>query len=382
MLPLKMTVTSSAARRVRQLPQLPPKSSTVEQALVAEERVRQLQMRVHSNRVPAASTSSQQDLDRSLKNKRELYKDQRRSSENVSHKSSDSDVSDVSAISRTSSASRISSTSYMSIQSERPRGRFRPPHDEEHQQAVGKTVDRQKEASACKKSGKAGSSIQRSVETGMAVEYPRGGSAMNRQASRESTDGSMNRYSSEGNLIFSGMRLGADSQFSDFLDGLGPGQLVGRQTLATPAMGDVQIGLMDKKGQLEVEVIRARGLTPKPGSKSLPAPYVKVYLLDNGTCKAKKKTKIARKTLEPLYQQHLLFDESPQGKVLQVIVWGDYGRLDHKCFMGVAQILLEELDLSSTVIGWYKLFPPSSLVDPTLAPLTRLASQTSLDSSG
>jgi len=38
-------------------------------------------------------------------------------------------------------------------------------------------------------------------------------------------------------LIFSGMRLGADSQFSDFLDGLGPAQLVGRQTLATPAMG-------------------------------------------------------------------------------------------------------------------------------------------------
>ncbi|XP_058506901.1 regulating synaptic membrane exocytosis protein 1-like isoform X6 [Solea solea] len=441
---LSSSVTSSSARKVRQLPQLPPKSSTVEQALVAEERVRQLQMRVHSNRVSAASTSSQQDLDRALKNKRELYKDQRRSSENVSHKSSDSDVSDVSAISRTSSASRISSTSYMSIQSERPRGRFsramratgrhmmkstsvsgeiygmehtdgsqsdtalgslgsgikkrrsslsqrvvailpsrrsRSTSQLSQTEAAGKAVDRQKEASTGKK-GKGSSSIQRSVETGMAVEYPRGGSAMNRQASRESTDGSMNSYSSEGNLIFSGMRLGADSQFSDFLDGLGPGQLVGRQTLATPAMGDVQIGLMDKKGQLEVEVIRARGLTPKPGSKSLPAPYVKVYLLDNGTCKAKKKTKIARKTLEPLYQQHLLFEESPQGKVLQVIVWGDYGRLDHKCFMGVAQILLEELDLSSTVIGWYKLFPPSSLVDPTLAPLTRLASQTSLDSSG
>ncbi|XP_016892670.1 regulating synaptic membrane exocytosis protein 1 isoform X1 [Cynoglossus semilaevis] len=444
---LSSSVMSSSARKVRQLPQLPPKSNTAEQALVAEERVRQLQMRVHSNRVSAANPSSQQDLDRALKNKRDLYKDQRRrSSENVSHKSSDSDVSDVSAISRTSSASRISSTSYMSIQSERPRGRFsrairatgrhiikstsvsgeiygmehadgsqsdtalgslgsgikkrrsslsqrvvailpsrrsRSTSQLSQTEAAGKAVDRQKEASAGKKVGKAGSStIQRSVETGMAVEYPRGGSAMNRQASRESTDGSMNSYSSEGNLIFSGMRLGADSQFSDFLDGLGPGQLVGRQTLATPAMGDVQIGLMDKKGQLEVEVIRARGLTPKSGSKSLPAPYVKVYLLDNGTCKAKKKTKIARKTLEPLYQQHLLFEESPQGKVLQVIVWGDYGRLDHKCFMGVAQILLEELDLSSTVIGWYKLFPPSSLVDPTLAPLTRLASQTSLDSSG
>ncbi|XP_074503072.1 regulating synaptic membrane exocytosis protein 1-like isoform X24 [Sebastes fasciatus] len=444
---LSSSVTSSSARRVRQLPQLPPKSSTVEQALVAEECVRQLQMRVHSNRASAATTtSSQQDLDRALKNKRELYKDQRRSSENVSHKSSDSDVSDVSAISRTSSASRISSTSYMSIQSERPRGRFsramratgrhmmkstsvsgeiygmehtdgsqsdtalgslgsgikkrrsslsqrvvailpsrrsRSTSQLSQTEAAGKKAERQK-APTGKKVGKGNvsSSIQRSVETGMAVEYPRGGSGMNRQASRESTDGSMNSYSSEGNLIFSGMRLGADSQFSDFLDGLGPGQLVGRQTLATPAMGDVQIGLMDKKGQLEVEVIRARGLNSKPGSKSLPAPYVKVYLLDNGTCKAKKKTKIARKTLEPLYQQHLLFEESPQGKVLQVIVWGDYGRLDHKCFMGVAQILLEELDLSSTVIGWYKLFPPSSLVDPTLAPLTRLASQTSLDSSG
>uniref|UniRef100_A0AAQ4QJX6 Regulating synaptic membrane exocytosis 1 n=1 Tax=Gasterosteus aculeatus aculeatus TaxID=481459 RepID=A0AAQ4QJX6_GASAC len=391
----------------------------------------------------------------------QLYKDQRRSTENVSHKSSDSDVSDVSAISRTSSASRLSSTSYMSIQSERPRGRFRCAHLHTHTNlvtlpfpsvlflitvhfglthmigramratgrhmlkstsvsgeiygmehvdgsqsdtALGSGIKKRRSSlsqrvvailpsrrsrstsqlsQTGKKVGKGGSSsIQRSVETGMAVEYPRGGSSMNRQASRESTDGSMNSYSSEGNLIFSGMRLGADSQFSDFLDGLGPGQLVGRQTLATPAMGDVQIGLMDKKGQLEVEVIRARGLTSKPGSKSLPAPYVKVYLLDTGTCKAKKKTKIARKTLEPLYQQHLLFEESPQGKVLQVIVWGDYGRLDHKCFMGVAQILLEELDLSSTVIGWYKLFPPSSLVDPTLAPLTRLASQTSLDSSG
>lgn len=169
--------------------------------------------------------------------------------------------------------------------------------------------------------------------------------------------------------------------------------------------GDIQIGMMEKKGQLEVEVIRARGLVQKPGSKSLPgenltdleiqksnwslppsqdithtllaylihtrcsgkssvytpcrnllcafpshediiiceiwsrsswrvtmpltnsffivlslpsAPYVKVYLLNNGAYVAKKKTKIARKTLDPLYQQALLFEESPQGKVLQV----------------------------------------------------------------
>ncbi|XP_036380964.1 regulating synaptic membrane exocytosis protein 1 isoform X11 [Megalops cyprinoides] len=405
------TGTPTSGRRGRQLPQVPLKSSSIEQALAVEERARQLQMKVHSYRTSTTSSSSQ-DLEMELKNKRELYKEQRRSSDNVSAKSSDSDISDVSA---------------MSIQSERPRGRIsrqmRPSGRSmlkstsvsgeiySHERTDGSQSDTalgtlgsggkkrrsslsarvvaivgsrrsrstsqlsQTEAANKKSKGQ----IQRSQETGMAVEYPR--NTMARQASRDSTNGSMNSYNSEGNLIFSGVRLGADSQFSDFLDGLGPAQLVGRQTLATPAIGDIQIGMMDKKGQLEVEVIRARGLTQKPGSKSLPAPYVKVYLLDNGAYVAKKKTKIARKTLDPLYQQALLFEESPQGKVLQVIVWGDYGRMDHKCFMGVAQILLEELDLSSTVIGWYKLFPPSSLVDPTLASLTRRASQSSLESS-
>lgn len=221
------------------------------------------------------------------------------------------------------------------------------------------------------------SNIRRSTETGVAVEMR---SRVPRQGSRESTDGSTNSNSSDGTFIFPTTRLGAESQFSDFLDGLGPAQIVGRQTLATPPMGDVHIAIMDRSGQLEVEVIEARGLTPKPGSKSLPATYIKVYLLENGACLAKKKTKVAKKTCDPLYQQALLFDEGPQGKVLQVIVWGDYGRMDHKCFMGMAQIMLDELDLSAAVTGWYKLFPTSSVADPTLGSLTRRLSQSSLES--
>lgn len=221
------------------------------------------------------------------------------------------------------------------------------------------------------------SNIRRSTETGVAVEMR---SRVPRQGSRESTDGSTNSNSSDGTFIFPTTRLGAESQFSDFLDGLGPAQIVGRQTLATPPMGDVHIAIMDRSGQLEVEVIEARGLTPKPGSKSLPATYIKVYLLENGACLAKKKTKVAKKTCDPLYQQALLFDEGPQGKVLQVIVWGDYGRMDHKCFMGMAQIMLDELDLSAAVTGWYKLFPTSSVADSTLGSLTRRLSQSSLES--
>ncbi|KAM7097744.1 regulating synaptic membrane exocytosis protein 3 isoform 1-T3 [Molossus nigricans] len=221
------------------------------------------------------------------------------------------------------------------------------------------------------------SNIRRSTETGIAVEMR---SRVTRQGSRESTDGSTNSNSSDGTFIFPTTRLGPESQFSDFLDGLGPAQIVGRQTLATPPMGDVHIAIMDRSGQLEVEVMEARGLTPKPGSKSLPATYIKVYLLENGACLAKKKTKVAKKTCDPLYQQALLFDEGPQGKVLQVIVWGDYGRMDHKCFMGMAQIMLDELDLSAAVTGWYKLFPTSSVADSTLGSLTRRLSQSSLES--
>ncbi|KAL3980963.1 cell adhesion molecule 4 [Sarotherodon galilaeus] len=445
------TSTPMSSRRGRQLPQLPPTGkdrkdgdegtepceedtdspSWTNSGMDMEERTRQMKLKMNKYKQGAGS-DSRLEQDYHKRSGRDP-----RASDNLSAKSSDSDVSDVSAVSRTSSASRFSSTSYMSVQSERPQGNrkirdfaskmknrqmgssgginmtkstsisgdmcnLEKTDGSQSDTAVGTvgTDDKKRRSSIGAKmqamvgmsrksrstsqlsqteagGKKLRSTIQRSTETGLAVEMR---SRMTRQASRESTDGSMNSYSSEGNLIFPGVRLSSDAQFSDFLDGLGPAQLVGRQTLATPPMGDIQISMAEKKGALEVEVIRARGLVGKPGSKALPAPYVKVYLLENGVCIAKKKTKVARKTLDPLYQQQLPFEESPGGKVLQVIVWGDYGRMDHKSFMGAVQILLDELDLSNMVIGWYKLFPPSSLVDPTLAPLTRRASQSSLDS--
>ncbi|XP_056618334.1 regulating synaptic membrane exocytosis protein 2 isoform X17 [Triplophysa dalaica] len=439
------TDTPANSRRGRQLPQLPAKGTLERKgrdeepepcsedtdshsrinsgALDVEERTREMKLKMNKYK---QGTGSDSRLEQDYQSKRSGRDPHR--GENLSAKSSDSDVSDVSAVSRTSSASRFSSMSYISVQSERPRGSRKirqtgaaPGGNMTKSTSIGGdmcslektdgsqsdtavslvgTVDKKRRSSIGAKMAavvglsrksrsasqlsqteaggkKLRSTIQRSTETGLAVEMR---SRMTRQASRESTDGSMNSYSSEGNLIFPGVRLSSESQFSDFLDGLGPAQLVGRQTLATPPMGDIQIGMVEKKGALEVEVIRARGLVGKTGSKSLPAPYVKVYLLENGACIAKKKTKVARKTLDPLYQQQLSFEDAPGGKILQIIVWGDYGRMDHKSFMGAAQILLDDLDLSNLVIGWFKLFPPSSLVDPTLAPLTRRASQTSLDS--
>uniref|UniRef100_A0A1A8KB56 Regulating synaptic membrane exocytosis 2b n=3 Tax=Nothobranchius TaxID=28779 RepID=A0A1A8KB56_NOTKU len=205
--------------------------------------------------------------------------------------------------------------------------------------------------------------VQRSVETGLAIEFK---SRFTRQPSRDPDA----EDPKPGALIFPGVKLASDKQFTGFLEGLGPGQLAGRQTLATPPMGDIQIGMVYRKERLDVEVIRARGLVGKQGNKNTPAPYVKVYLMDNGKCVLKRRTRLARKTLDPLYQQQLQFEENPEGKVLQIIVWGDYGRMDHKSFMGAAQILLDDLDLSNMVIGWFKLFLATSLVDPALAPLT------------
>ena len=141
--------------------------------------------------------------------------------------------------------------------------------------------------------------------------------------------------------------------------------------LGSPVLGDIQLSMCDKRGNLEVEVIRARGLQSKAGSKVLPAPWVKVYLVSGKKCLSKAKTASARRTLDPLFQQQLVFHERYGGCVVQVTVWGelnlpvfepsfdqrmifagDYGRVEgKKVFMGVAQIMIDDLDLSNIVIG-------------------------------
>lgn len=66
-----------------------------------------------------------------------------------------------------------------------------------------------------------------------------------------------------------GQTTAEGGHITDFIEGLGPGQLVGRQVLASPSLGDIQLSLCDRKGNLEVEVIRARSLKAKTGSKVL-----------------------------------------------------------------------------------------------------------------
>ncbi|XP_025267551.1 regulating synaptic membrane exocytosis protein 2 isoform X3 [Camponotus floridanus] len=233
---------------------------------------------------------------------------------------------------------------------------------------------------ASRKRNSTPSSIQRSEEIMPA--YQRFDSKQAGSAASD-TAGSLNSISSsEGSSWSPSLRMAGEGQLRDFIEDLGPGQVVGRQALGARCLGEIQLSLSHTKGYLEVEVIRAKDLKAKQGSKVTPAPYVKLYLVNGKRCIEKAKTMMARKTLDPFYQQLLAFKENCRGCILQVTVWGDYGRIEgKKVFMGIAQIVLDELDLNQMVFGWYKLFDTQALVSgaPSLA-LSRRSSVTSLDS--
>ncbi|XP_061937034.1 uncharacterized protein LOC108001556 isoform X20 [Apis cerana] len=246
---------------------------------------------------------------------------------------------------------------------------------------VGSGVAEARAGLSSRKRNSTPSSIQRSEEI---VPYQRFESGKQSGSVASDTAGSLNSISSsEGSSWSPSLRMsGETGQLRDFIEDLGPGQVVGRQALGARCLGEIQLSLSQKKGFLEVEVIRAKDLKPKQGTKAIPASYVKVYLVNGKKCIAKAKTTAARKTLDPFYQQSLAFRENCRGCILQVTVWGDYGRLEgKKVFMGIAQIVLDELNLNEMVFGWYKLFGNISLVSgpPSLA-LSRRSSATSLES--
>ncbi|EGI69360.1 Regulating synaptic membrane exocytosis protein 2 [Acromyrmex echinatior] len=208
------------------------------------------------------------------------------------------------------------------------------------------------------KKGKSSFTVHRSEEV-LPPEDTVGGRS-GRQPSSASSDG---EGSGDGDSWSPSLRMAGDGQLRNFIEDLGPGQVVGRQALATHCLGEIQLSLSHTKGYLEVEVIRAKELKAKQGSKVIPASYVKLYLVNGKRCIEKAKTTTARKTLDPFYGSQLLaFKENCRGCILQVTVWGDYGRIEgKKVFMGIAQIILDELDLNQMVIGWYKLFDTQAL---------------------
>lgn len=48
--------------------------------------------------------------------------------------------------------------------------------------------------------------------------------------------------------------------------------------LGSPLLGDIQVSLFDRRGVLQVEIIRAKGLVVKPGAKTLPGTLFHITL--------------------------------------------------------------------------------------------------------
>uniref|UniRef100_A0A914PQK1 C2 domain-containing protein n=1 Tax=Panagrolaimus davidi TaxID=227884 RepID=A0A914PQK1_9BILA len=206
----------------------------------------------------------------------------------------------------------------------------------------------------------------RSEEVGVpdSLLMPAGGPGSNfqKQASKESTDSE--------NWPHQATAMN-DTAFGTFIEDLGKGQIVGRQVLASPVLGEIELTINLSKFGITVSINRGKNLTIRANVNNTPAPYVKLYLMDGKVCVCKAKTQPSRKTTAPVFGQAVEFQENFKHRTLQITVLGDCGRMERKLFMGIAQINLDKLStLPQPVTSWYKLFHNSSLA-PGLAPIRK-----------
>ncbi|CAF0956610.1 unnamed protein product [Brachionus calyciflorus] len=120
--------------------------------------------------------------------------------------------------------------------------------------------------------------------------------------------------------------------------------------------GDIKLGFLMSKGQLEITVFEARNLVKLTGANR--DTYVKTYLRTGTHRIQKKKTQVVKNSLEPVYNSKLSYSAcNVLGRRIQVVmIWLKAPKLDKNHCIGEAYIQLDQLDLSQQSIGWYKLF--------------------------
>ncbi|XP_071057526.1 regulating synaptic membrane exocytosis protein 2 isoform X2 [Onthophagus taurus] len=141
---------------------------------------------------------------------------------------------------------------------------------------------------------------------------------------------------------------------------LGPGQIKPRGfRLSSIRPVELKLGLLMTKGQLEVEVVCARHITPR---ETPPDTYVKCYLRDGERWLQKKKTRVMRHSCEPQFRQTLKYQACDVlGRTLVVMLWERQGGFEHNQGLGGAEVALDNLTLTHLTTGWYPLFPIHSL---------------------
>ncbi|XP_050667518.1 uncharacterized protein LOC126967134 isoform X2 [Leptidea sinapis] len=123
--------------------------------------------------------------------------------------------------------------------------------------------------------------------------------------------------------------------------------------------GEVQFSLLYnyRLGALEVGVKRCRDLAPVDVKRNRSDPYVKVYLLPDKSKTGKRKTKVKKNTLNPVFEESLSFTQ-PLGalssRTLWLSVWHAdmFGRND---FLGEVALPLADVVFDDPAPTWYKL---------------------------
>ncbi|XP_014243367.1 regulating synaptic membrane exocytosis protein 1 isoform X2 [Cimex lectularius] len=139
---------------------------------------------------------------------------------------------------------------------------------------------------------------------------------------------------------------------------LGPGQVQPRgYQLKIGGCVEIKLSLLMTKGQLEVEVIGARGIKGEP-----PDTYVKMYLREGDRWLQKRKTKVVRRSNEPQFRQTLRYAACDiESRSLVVMLWEHQKGFEHNLGLGGAELCLSQLPLTQLTIGWYPLFPIHTL---------------------
>uniref|UniRef100_A0A673YU00 Phosphatidylinositol-4-phosphate 3-kinase catalytic subunit type 2 beta n=1 Tax=Salmo trutta TaxID=8032 RepID=A0A673YU00_SALTR len=84
-------------------------------------------------------------------------------------------------------------------------------------------------------------------------------------------------------------------------------------------VGEVKLSISYKSDKLFIMVMHIRGLQPLQEGTD-PDPYVKLYLLPDPQKTSKRKTKAARRTCNPTYNEMLVYDRIPRGDLQQRVI--------------------------------------------------------------
>ncbi|XP_077976538.1 phosphatidylinositol 4-phosphate 3-kinase C2 domain-containing subunit alpha-like [Styela clava] len=128
-----------------------------------------------------------------------------------------------------------------------------------------------------------------------------------------------------------------------------------RAAVGNNISGEIKLSIHHKNNALFIMVMHCRNLLTPDGND--PDPYVKTYLIPDPSRSTKRKTKVARKTLHPTYNEMLIYDGSSsdiKNKQLYVSVW-NYEQLNENDFLGSVTLNLDKMDLSKDNTAWYPL---------------------------